>query len=224
MPDEDVGCRVHGLDRTGADDAVQRTADDPHEPFHDAQVIQHRHQCGEEDDDRQNVDGEAEAHYVNVGERSEHHVDARPGIVDDGEYATAEPVDGAASPVEIQHERGDRRLQRESGTDDPQVDRFPVTREREGNRQQHDDAHDADQVAPHATPGAVVMAAKDTLNGAASRQESRGSPVALRARLRSSGRHREGSPLHDWHPSRSPREPPQADGRRPATHQWAQCR
>ena len=86
------------------------------DPLHDAQVIHDRHECREKDDDRQNVKRETEANDIGVGERPEHHIDARFRVADDGEYAFAQEVDRIATPLKIQDEGGEARLQRERST------------------------------------------------------------------------------------------------------------
>ncbi|WP_240665423.1 hypothetical protein [Cobetia sp. ICG0124] len=52
--------------------------------MHDAEVVEHRDQRREEDDDRQHLDGEDEADTAaRIGQTAEQEADALIGIIDD---------------------------------------------------------------------------------------------------------------------------------------------
>ena len=152
LPDEDIGRRVHRFDGTRPDHFVQEATDEPDDPLHDAQVVQHRHQGGKEDDDRQHVDGETETDDVRIGQRPEHHVDAGVRKPDDSQHAFAQGVDEGPAAIPEQNDRRDSDLQRECGADDAQVDGLAITRECDRGRENRDDAENADVVAHVPTP------------------------------------------------------------------------
>ena len=87
------------------------TADEAHEPLHDPQVIQHRHQGSKENYDRQDIDGKAETDDFNIGQRAKHHIDASLGKTDNRQHPVAHGINGRATPGGIKDEGRDRRLQ-----------------------------------------------------------------------------------------------------------------
>jgi hypothetical protein len=95
---------------------------------------------------------------IGIGQRAEDHVDTGFRIPDHGEHAEAKPVNGATSPIEVQHERRDNCLKDKGRSNDPEMNGFAIARKRNGDCEYDDDAKDSDQVTRHGyPPGSVLL-------------------------------------------------------------------
>src|SRR3546814_4836037 len=84
-------------DVCSSDLLLDRAADPAHHLLHDAQMVEDRHQAGEEDDHRQRRDGEAGAADLRPGERTEDEVRPRLRIAEQVRHATRHARDHGAS-------------------------------------------------------------------------------------------------------------------------------
>ena len=84
-----------------------------------------------------------------AGARAEQELGALRGIAEQVADAGGQRLDAGAAPAGVEHEPGDRRLQREGGADDAQADRPAVGREQQGDAEDDDDPGDAEQLLIH---------------------------------------------------------------------------
>ena len=116
------------FDAADAGHPADRAADPADDPLHDAEIIEDRDEAREEDDHRQRGDGEGVGERV-AGARPEQELGALGRIAEQVGDAGRQGLDAGAAPARVEHEQGDRRLQREGGADDAQADRLAVGRE-----------------------------------------------------------------------------------------------
>ena len=145
LADEDVGGGAQAFHLRHARHLLDRAADPADDELHDAQIIEDRHQAGEEDDHRQRGDGEAGAADFGLGQRAEDEIGPRLRIAQQIRYAVRHARDDGASGRHIEHQQRDPRLQQEGRADHAQPDRAAVGREGKGNGKNQQYAGEADK-------------------------------------------------------------------------------
>ncbi len=113
LADEDIGRRAQAFDLGDARHLFNRAADPADDELHDAQIIEDRHQTGEEDDDRQRGDREARAADIGTGERPEDEIGARLRIAEQVRHTPRHARDDRAASRYVEHQQRDPRLQQE---------------------------------------------------------------------------------------------------------------
>jgi hypothetical protein len=121
---------------------------DLHHPLHHAEVVEHGHERGEEDDRRQGVEDEDEAVLLLVGHAAEDHLRAGVGEFDQLDEDRAQTFEDGAAPGGHQHEGREGDLQGNAGADQLPVDRLLVARERPRDADQHRQSEQAES-DPH---------------------------------------------------------------------------
>ncbi len=139
--DEDVGGRGEALGAAGAQQFLQATTQQGDHPRHDANVVEDGDHRGEEDDDRQHVEGKDEA-QLELGQIAEQEGDPLLTITDHAAYALADPVQHLLTGRQPEHQTGKHDLQAEGKANCSQRDTTTIIRADDGKRQ---DTQDAEQ-------------------------------------------------------------------------------
>ena len=142
---EDIGGSAQAFHLRHARHLFDRAADPADDELHDPQIIEDRHQAGEEDDDRQRRDGEAGAADFRLGQRAEDEVGARLRIAEKIGDAVRHAADDRAAGRDIEHQNGDPRLQQESRADHARANGAAIRREGESDGENQYDAGEADK-------------------------------------------------------------------------------
>ena len=120
-----------------------------HHPLHDAQVVEHRHQRGEEDNGGQHLEGEDEPESLRLqvfrkcfgkvalgGQRVKHEAGAVGGKADDDDKKFTHPFKYLAAVGGLQHQQSKKHLQPQAGGHQAPVDPAAVIRKQNGDADQ----------------------------------------------------------------------------------------
>ena len=143
--DEYVGGRAQRFRAARAQNPLQQAADQPHDPAHDAEVIEHRDQRREENDDRQHLKGEDESECVR-GKFSENEFAAGAAELEQARHAVGQCRKRCLAGWQVKYQGAERGLQGKGAADGTPVDAPSMRGNEPGERGQNKDADEAGHV------------------------------------------------------------------------------
>ncbi len=145
LPHEDIGGGAQAFHLRHAGHRLDRAADPADDELHDPQIIEDRHEAGEEDDDGQRSDGEAGPADFGTGKRAEDEIGARLRIAKKIGHPLRHARNDRAPGRNIENHQGDARLQQEGRADDAEPDGATVGRQGNGDGKDEQDARKTDK-------------------------------------------------------------------------------
>ena len=141
LADEDVGRRRQALGARGAQAAAHDPGEGPHHRLHQAEVVEHAHQGGEEDDGGQDLEGEE----VVLEGVAEDEAGAEIDVAEKGGEEPAGQGEQGLARTGLEDEQGEEELQTNAGPHQTQVHAAAVSAQGEGQTDHHQEPEEADQ-------------------------------------------------------------------------------
>ena len=160
LPHEDAGCHVERFRAAHPHDLLHPNGHGFHDELHHAKVIQDGEKGGDEDDDRQHLEGENHAERAALGaERAEQKLAAHLGVVQHGVHAIADPLEDQAE-VRLQHQHREGKLQTHAPQNQAELDFFLMSGEQP--RDSQDDGESQETREPPHYPTTSRMSSRSS--------------------------------------------------------------
>ncbi len=161
LADKNIRRRAQALNAGDASDRLDPAANPFDDELHDAEVVKHRNQRREKDDDRQRGNRKTVAADRRPGNRPENEIGPRLGIAEQVRHTARQCCQHTFAKRRYQHKKRNAHLHRKGRADDAQANPAPVGRKCHRNGQNQHYSGKADQQFLHQhqpSPGPLSIA------------------------------------------------------------------